>query len=158
MEIAGFIIGPIGLIGAATGTAIAAKATDTKSVAIAAGSAAIGSALVGVAAYLLTSASNERTGEGLLSAALIQMRNVDPYALTAPTAKTEQSPGPTIDKKTVEVTQPLVISSVSDKTAEHLRWQTCARILATWEARKGAADAAMAGIFGSKMGGGREGN
>ncbi len=199
MEIAGFIIGPIGFIGAATGTAIATKASSTTNFAIATGTAAASTVLVGVAAYLLTSASTERTGEGLLSAAIIQMTNVDPYFLTTPTAPniattvtksttdgskspdsttdttttTTDPTGKTVERKVVqqtaqsskpatvtatqEVTQALVVNLPPTKTVGQIRWQTCAKILATWEASKGAADAAMAGVFGSKPGGGGTG-
>ncbi len=199
MEVAGFIIGPLGAIGAATGAAIATKASSTTNVAIATGTAAAGTILVGVAAYLLTSASTERTGEGLLSAAIIQMTNVDPFFLTTPTAPnvattvtksitdgskspdsttdttttTTDPTGKTVERKVVqqtaqsskpvtvmttqEVTQTLVVNPPPRTTVAQVRWQTCAKILATWEASKGAADAAMAGIFGSKPGGGGTG-
>jgi len=195
MEVAGFIIGPIGFIGAATGTAVAAKASSTTTFAIATGAAAAGTILAGVAAYLLTSAATERTGEGLLSAAIIQMTNVDPYFLTTPaapniattvtksttdgskspdsttdtTTTTTDPTGKTVERKVVqqtsqsskpvtvtttqEVTQTLVVNPPPTKTVGQIRWQTCAKILATWEASKGAPDAAMAGVFGSKPGG-----
>ena len=111
MEVAGFIIGPIGFIGATTGTAIAAKASNMTNVAIA-------------------------TGTGPANSAIVETSH-----------RNDDSRG---DAE-------LVVHPPPRATVGQVRWQTCAKILATWEASKGAADAAMAGIFGSKPGGGGAG-
>ncbi|MFT3693975.1 MAG: hypothetical protein QM831_12600 [Kofleriaceae bacterium] len=176
----GFVLGSVGLVATATGTAVAAKSSSPSGVGIWAGVGAAGAGLTAAAIYLLASASNERTGEGLLSAAIVQMQNVDPYFLTPPVAETTDHTDTTtitrggsgatallpsdLDEKNCassekscvsqrvdkDVHHTVTVSEVASGVKEHIRWQTCAKVLATWEAGAGTADAALATALGAK--------
>lgn len=208
-EIAGFTIGTIGILGGGLSTAIVAESGDTTNKELASVGVAAGAVLTSLAAYLLASAATDRTGDGLLSASLIQMGDVDPFFVTAPAAKTRDStdtltqtinsssPGVATDQVTTTTTttkKPNVETSIEDKTVhtggtqgsgsaptpsidgelpendgakrEHKRvtvqhelivepavkdvaarvqWQTCAKVIATWQAGAGASLTTAAG-------------